>query len=490
MAKDFVPRDYQNGLTDFILQNERVSCHVDMGLGKSVSTLNAIDTLKILGDTSPVLIVAPLRVARDTWRNELKKWKHLSNYTLSAIVGTKEERLAALRAPADFHSINYENLPWLADTLKGKWPFKIVVLDESTKVKSFRAHFRKKDDGTKYLVCTNGSRISAVVKFLFTKTKRVVLLTGTPAPNGLKDLWAQYFIVDKGASLGESFAAFEARWYETKFTSSVKHLDLSNRVIVSINGKFTTLLTHNAEHEIRNAIAASTFTLRAEDYLDLGEEILNTIVVDMPIQAREHYDEMEKTLYTEIKAGAVEAFTAGVKSQKCHQIANGAIYWDDKGSYEELHDAKIDALQSVIEEAAGMPVIVVYKFKSDLARLLKAFPAGKALDTKKKTEDDFRAGKIPVLFLHPDSAAHGIDGFQGVTNILCFFSVDWNGETRSQVIARIGKVRQYQAGLDRPVFIHQIICRNSIDEIILERIETKTSIEEALKAGLARRLSK
>jgi len=469
LAKKFIPRVYQAAAIDFTLENDRVALHIEPGLGKTSITLNALDTLKLLGDDSKVLIVAPLRVARTTWANELQKWEHLCHYTLSPIVGTAKQRKEALYSKADFYTVNYENLPWLVEELKGKWPFRTVVFDESTKLKSHRSHFRSKADGSRYLVCTGGARTNAIAKLMWTKVKRCILLTGTPAPNGLKDLHGQQFFVDKGKALGESFSAFEDRWYK-----------------IGYNGYDKELLPF-AEEEIRRAIAPTTFTLRAEDYLDLGEEIVNTIFVDLPAKAEMHYKEMEKKLYTVVNTKEIEAFQAAVKSAKCHQIANGAIYWDDKGSYEEIHDAKIDALQSVIEEAAGMPVIVVYKFKSDLARLQKAFPNGKAFDTKKKTEDDFRAGLIPVLFLHPDSAGHGIDGFQNVTNIMCFFSVDWNGETRSQVIARIGKVRQFQAGLDRPVFVHQIVCRNTVDEDILRRIDEKLSIEEALKEGLARR---
>jgi SNF2 family DNA or RNA helicase len=345
----------------------------------------------------------------------------------------------------------------------------MVVADESTKLKNHRAHFRKLIDGTNKLYCTGGERTAAIAKLSFQKTKYFVNLTGTPAPNGLLDLWGAMWFIDKGARLGATYTAFEDRWFRT-----------------ARNGYGKEMLRY-AEEEIKNAIADVCFTLRAEDYLDLGEEITNTIFVDLPPQAEKHYREMEKKLYTEIKAGAVEAFSAAVKSAKCHQIANGAIYYDKEGCYEELHDAKIDALESVIEEAAGMPVIVVYKFKSDLMRLQKAFPKGKAFDTKAKTEQDFKAGRIPVLFLHPDSAGHGIDGFQDVTNIMCFFSVDWNGETRAQVIARIGKVRQFQSGHKRPVYIHQIIARKTVDEDILVRIDSKMTIEEALKAGLAKR---
>lgn len=469
MAKNFIPRAYQEAGTNFMLLHPRCAVFAEPGLGKSIMALNMIDTLRLLGDDSKVLIVAPLRVARTTWPNECLKWTHLKHYKVSAIVGTAVQRKNALYDSADIYTVNYENLPWLAEQVKDRWPFRVVIFDESTKLKSHRSHFRAKADGTKYLVCTGGARTNSIAKIMWTKVRRVVLLTGTPAPNGLKDLWGQLWFCDKGVALGSSFSAFEDRWYK-----------------IGYNGYDKELLPF-AENEIRKAIEPITFTLRAQDYMALGEEVYNTIVVDMPEKAQKHYKEMEKKLYTVVEDKEIEAFTMGVKSQKCHQIANGAIYWDDKGSYEEIHDAKIEALQSIIEEAAGMPVIVVYKFKSDLARLKKAFPKGKALDTVKKTEDDFRAGLIPVLFLHPDSAGHGIDGFQNVTNILCFFSVDWNGETRSQVIARIGKVRQFQAGLNRPVFIHQIICRNTVDEDILRRIDEKLSIEDALKAGLARR---
>lgn len=470
IPKKFVPRgEFQESAARFIWQKHRCQLNIDMGIGKTVITLNAIDFLIRIGDLQKVLIIAPLRVARNTWRDETQKWHHTKHLRVSPIVGDPAERKRALYADADIYTINYENLPWLVEELAGKWPFKMVVADESTKLKSHRAHFTQKKDGTRTLHCTGGTRTAAIAKLAFKKTKYFVNLTGTPAPNGLLDLWGSLWFVDAGARLGHTYTAFENRWFRT-----------------GRNGYTKEMLPY-AEEEIRNAIADVCFTLRAEDYLDLGEEIINTIYVDLPAKAANHYKEMEKKLYTEIEAGGVEAFSAAVKSAKCHQIANGAIYYDKEGRYEELHDAKIEALESVIEEAAGMPVIVVYKFKSDLMRLQKAFPKGKAFDTKPKTEQDFKAGKIPVLFLHPDSAGHGIDGFQDVTNIMCFFSVDWNGETRAQVIARIGKVRQFQSGHKRPVYIHQIIARNTVDEDILIRTDSKMTIEEALKAGLAKR---
>lgn len=470
MAKDFTPRGaFQTEATKFLLNNPRSALHVDMGLGKTTMVLNAIDVLVIGGETAPFLIIAPKRVARSTWKEEAQKWNHLAYLKVSTVVGTPKQRLEALHTKADIYTINYENLEWLVKTVGDKWPFRGIVADESTKLKSHRSYFRKLKSGNYTLCCTGGKRTTAIARLAFTKTRYFWTLTGTPASNGLQDLWGPTWFLDKGKSLGSSYTAFEQRWFRKGW-----------------KGFGLEMLPH-AENEIRKAIAHLTFTLRAEDYLILGKEIVNTIYVDLPEKARETYDEMEKNLFIEIEAGEVEVFTAAAKSQKCHQIANGAVYYDREGNWESLHDAKIEALESVIEEASGVPVIVVYKFKSDLIKLKKAFPKGVALDTSKKTEDNFKAGKIQLLFMHPDSGGHGIDGFQYVTNIICFFSLDWNAESRYQTIGRIGNVRQMQAGLNRPVIVHQIAARDTVDDIILDRMGTKMTVQQALKKGLARR---
>lgn len=469
MSKPFIARgEFQEAGTRFALQNDRAQFDVDMGLGKTIMILNAIDVLIRLGETAPTLVMAPKRVAQSTWGDEVKKWDHLSYLKVVPILGTPKERIAALNTRADIYCVNYENLPWLVEHLDGEWPFKTMVADESTKLKSHRAHYRATKNGPS-LVCSGGARTTAIARLAFKKTKRFWNLTGTPAPNGLLDLWGSYWFIDAGERLGKSYTAFEQKWFRTGFNGySIEPLP-------------------NAEVEIREAIRDVTFALRAEDYLELGEEIVNTIYVDLPDKARRLYDEMEKEFYIQIEAGEVEAFNAAAKSAKCHQIANGAVYYEDKGEWEYIHDAKIEALQDIIEEAAGMPVVVVYNFRSDLVRLKKAFPKGKALNDSSKVEQDFKDGKLPILFLHPASAGHGIDGFQNVTNIMAFFSLDWNYELHAQVIARIGKVRQFQAGLDRPVFLHLLAARGTVDEVILKRLETKCSTEEALKFGLARR---
>jgi len=464
----FTPKPYQKQGTQFLLDTDRALLLASMGTGKTMMVLNAIDILNICGINDKVLILAPLRVARSTWKNEVAKWEHLSRLKVATIVGDPGQRKAALNSQANIYTCNYENIPWLIEQCGNAWPFKTIVCDESTKLKSHRSHFKKKKDGTRYLVCTGGVRTAALARVAFKKTERMWLLTGTPAPNGLIDLWGQQFFLDFGKALGSSYSAFTDRWYKLDY-----------------NGYDLKMLDH-AEKEIRDAIAPTTFTLRAEDYLNLGEEIFNTIYVDLPEKARKHYREMERDLYTVINAGEVEAFTAATKSMKCHQLANGALYHDDKGSWEPIHNEKLEALQEVLEESGGLPVLVCYKFKSDLARLQKAFPNGISLDTVLKNKDNSSLGNVPI-FIHPDSAGHGVDGLQNVTNIMCFYSIDWNAETRLQVIARIGNVRQFQAGLDRPVFIHQIVARNTVDEDILRRIESKMTVQDALKEGLARR---
>ena len=469
VAKIFIPRgEFQTAGVEFAIDHPRGQINVDMGLGKTNMLLSAIAYNMMVCEDAPTLVIAPLRVARNTWSDEAAKWTHTDHLRVSPIIGSASEREAAIKAKADIYTINYENLVWLCDYWGDKWPYRSVVADESTKLKSHRSHFRKTKSGES-LVCTGGSRAAALAKVAFRKVRRWHNLTGTPTPNGLQELWGQYWFIDGGERLGRAYSSFERRWFQTDF-----------------NG-FSLKAHDHAEGEIMAAIRDVTFTLRASDYLELGKEIVNTIFVDLPPKAMAQYKQMEKELYVELKDNDIEVFTAVAKSNKCHQMANGAVYYDKEGGYEKVHDAKLDALQSVVEEANGVPVIVVYTFKADLERLLKAFPKGKKFDQNPETEKAFKRGEIPILFLHPDSAGHGVDGFQNVTNIICFFSVYWSGETRAQTIARIGAVRQLQAGFDRPVFIHQIIARGTIDEDILDRIESKRTVEESLKRGLARR---
>jgi SNF2 family DNA or RNA helicase len=373
------------------------------------------------------------------------------------ITGTEKERLAAVRSPAQIYTTNYEQLVWLVQFWGDKWPYTTVVLDESTKVKSFRLR-------------QGGKRAQALGSIAHTRIKRLIELTGTPASNGLKDLWGQAWFLDAGARLGRTFTAFSQRWFQTA------------------RDGFGLVPMRHAQPEIQDKLRDVCLTIDAKDWFDLREPIINNIEVTLPPKARKHYKEMEKEMFTSLESGHdVEAFNAAAKTQKCLQIANGAMYVGEGAQeWKEVHKAKLEALDSIVEEAAGMPVLVAYNFKSDLARLLKAFPQGRHLDKDPQTIRDWNAGKIPILFAHPASAGHGLN-LQDGGNILVFFAVNWNLEEHLQIIERIGPTRQMQAGYDRPVFIHRILAKGTVDELVLERLETKREVQDILMAAMKRK---
>lgn len=453
--KAWTPRGYQPPVIDHILQVPRCAIWAGMGLGKTVSTLTALDALFLAGDDAPALVLSPLRVARTTWPEEARKWNHLRHVSVAAVVGTEAERRLALRTGASVFATNYENLPWLVDYFGERWPFQTVVADESTKLKGFRLR-----QGTK--------RAKSLAKVAHRYVKRFVQLTGTCAPNGLQDLWGQVWFLDQGQRLGRTFDAFRTRWFRQNF-----------------DGYGYTALPH-AQQEIQQLLADICLTVDARDWFDLREPIVNTIYVDLPPKARAIYRKMEKEMFAEIAGHGVEAVNAAARTSKCLQLANGAAYVDADGRWEVVHDAKLEALDDVIEEAAGAPVLVAYHFKSDLARLLRAFPQGRPLDQDPETIRDWNAGRIPVLFAHPASAGHGLN-LQDGGNILAFFGHNWNLEERLQILERIGPVRQLQAGHDRPVFIHNIVARDTVDELVLERIETKREVQDILLDAMKRR---
>ena len=349
MSQLFTPRPYQTLIRDHILDVPRCAIWAGMGMGKTTSTLNALDALLMVED-APILVLAPKRVALSTWPEETRKWEHLSGLSVMPIVGDEATRCAALRLGAPIHSMNYENLEWLVAYWGERWPYRTVVSDESTKLKGFRLR-------------QGGKRAQALGRVSHNKIKRFIQLTGTPSPNGLVDLWGQAWFLDAGQRLGRTFTAFTQRWFTT-----------------SPDGYGIKPLAH-AQAEIQKKLRDLCLTVDAKDWFDLKEPIVNNIFVELPMKARKHYAEMEKEMFTQIDAHAVEAFGAAARTVKCLQIANGAAYVGESNTeWKELHDAKTQALESIVEEAAGAPVLVAYHFKSDLARLLKAFPQGRQLD--------------------------------------------------------------------------------------------------------------
>lgn len=475
------PRDYQRDLRDFSLDNERVNWWAGTGTGKTGCGLETYDHLRLFGEADKLLVVSTKRVASMVWTNERAKWENFEHLSIATAIGTPDQRLAALRRRTDITTINYDNLPWLIDQVGDEWPWDMVIADESTRIKNLRIDVRKHPTSGKEFMRKSGGgeRAARLARVAHRKVRRWINMTGTPSPNGLIDVWGQQWFVDAGARLGRSFSAYQERYF-----NSVRVKGDNHKIIV--------VPTMHAEGHIKRAMADCTLTIEAKDYFDLPPLVKNVIPIKLPPKAYQHYREMEREMFTEIMHNEIEAFNSGAKSMKCRQLASGACYTEpdpgnDTKQWVVVHDEKLDALEDIVEEAAGAPILVAYQFKSDLARLKKRFPQGVYFDDKPETLAAFRAGKIPILFLHPASAAHGIDGMQDVCNIVVWFSMTWNLEEFEQLIERIGPTRQVQAGLYRTVYCHMLVAENTVEEEMVERVETKASVQDSLKAAMKRR---
>jgi len=452
---------YQHDIARHIMDTPRCAIWASMGMGKSLATLHAISTLDLMEDVLPVLVVAPLRVAKHTWPSEVAKWPITQHLSCKFIGGTVAQRAKAFVNLADINTINFELLPQLVKELGDAWPFRTVVIDESTRLKSYRLN-----GGSK--------RARFLAKVAHTKVDRMVLLTGTPSPQGLTDLWGQIWFLDRGWRLGQSFNGFEKRWFR------------SEQVGPNAHAKKLIALPH-ARTEIQEKLSDICLTIDAKDHLNIDEPVVNVLSVPLPQSARKTYQDMEDYFFAELKDEGVEAANAAAKSMKCLQICSGAVYLDGGNTdWEVIHDEKIHALDSIIEEASGSPVLVAYKFKSDLARLLKAFPQAVAMDQNPQTIERWNAGEIPVMLAHPQSAGHGLS-LQHGGNILVFFSMDWSLENYLQIIERIGPARQKQSGYDRPVFVHHLVVPDSIDELVMNRLRTKRAVQDVLLEAMKRR---
>lgn len=455
---------YQALITDRILEQKRTNIFVPMGLGKTRATLKALDVLQLI-DAHPALILAPYRVANSTWPGEARKWDDLSGISVLPLLGTADERKQALRQDSPVYSINFDNLPWLAEQFAGRpWPFRTVVADESTRLKNFRTK-------------QGGKRASAIGALAHSQIDRWVNLTGTPAPNGLRDLWGQTWFVDKGERLGHSYTAFEQRWFH-HYSESQPTKD----------GKWTFKVPivkpmEHAEREIHARLLDVSMSLNAKDWFDLQEPVVREIKVQLPPRARSLYRQMEKKMFMELDGIGVEALNAASKTNYCLQVAAGFAYVDDEGGWHDIHQAKIDALQSVIEEAAGASILVSYWFKASLQHLQRAFPKGRVLDKNPQTIDDWNAGRIPLLFANPKSAGHGINMAEG-GHIIAIYGDWWDFEAHDQILERLGPVRQAQLGpgKEQVVMIYPIIAEDTIDEVVQERHRSKRSTQDLLMA--------
>lgn len=449
---DFKPRPWQGPIIERASSAQRLNIFVGMGMGKSVSILTAVDIIAVMGaNVFPVLVCAPLKVAQNVWPFECKKWNHLSYMKVIPITGTLDQRLSALTYKADIYCINYENLPWLITYLGNKWPFKCVVCDESIKLKSFR--FRQ------------GGKRAAALAARAEYTPYWFNLTGEPCPGGLHDLWGSQWFIDRGAALGKSY---------TRFAESYFYRSEEGRALVAVKG---------AEEEIAERMRSTTITIRAEDYLSLDKPVVVHREAILSPKCMEAYRRLERQLFLELNAGRVTAVNAADKTMKCLQYASGAVYTDlDSKGWEEVHDEKLYELDSIISEAGGEPVVVAYHFKSDLVRILKKFPEAVVLKNRKNM-DDWNAGKIPILLAHPQSCGHGLD-LQFGGRRLIFFSHWWALDPALQIVERLGPMRQFQAGLNRLVYIYYIVARGTLDELVLMRHKDRKEVQDLLKERL------
>lgn len=455
MLREYSPRPFAQLAMDHMSANPRCALWAKPGMGKTLLTLTHLDILhRVWGESAPTLVLAPLRVARDGWPTEVKKWKHLRGLEVVPVVGSANERRAALRRDAQVYTTNYEQLPWLVEELGDRWPFRTVVADESTKLKGFRLR-----QGT--------MRAQALAKVAHTKAERWINLTGTPASNGLEDLWGQTWFLDAGRRLGRTFSAFRDRWFRP----------------IKV-GQFNRWVpTEWAQEEIQQRLADICLTLDPKDWFDMRDPIVNVVHVDLPASAKVKYRELERELFTMIGSTEIEVMNAAARSMKCLQLANGAAYVDPErygdGAWVEVHSEKLDALEELADETGDDPLLVTYQFRSDLVRLLKRFPD--ALDLSRKDHlEAAKAGKGKIWLGHPASMGHGVDGLQEHCNTVVFFAQDWNLELHDQVLERVGPMRQLQAGKNRPVFLHYIVARGTIDEVVMERRSGKRSVQELL----------
>jgi SNF2 family DNA or RNA helicase len=455
----FHPRAYQTPIIQAILENNRFNVWAPMGSGKTSAVLTAYEIMRLAG-AGPMLVLAPKRVALNTWPAEVLKWDHLKHLKVSPIIGNPKQRLAALNAKADVYTINYDNLVWLCEQVGESWPWRIVVADESSRLKSFR-------------LGQGGVRARALGKVAHKHVKQFINLTGTPKPNGLQDLWGQQWFIDRGDRLGRTFTAFEQRWFNVRLLPG--------------GGKIVKPYDH-AMKEIGDKLEDCTTSIDMAQHFDLKKPIVVDIKIDLPPAIREQYQQMEEEMFAKFEEDGIEAGHAATRTLKCLQIAAGSIHLED-GSWRTIHDEKLDALESVIEELAGANLLLAYNFKTDLERVRKRFRA-RHLDARPETIVDWNAGKIPLLAAHPASAGHGLN-LQDGGHHLCFLNLWWNLENYLQIIERIGPVRQAQSGYDRHVYIYRIIARDTIEEtLVAPMLESKATMQEVLMKRMQERKSK
>lgn len=437
---NYKPHEYQSYATEFILSHPISAVFLEMGLGKSVITLSAIFDLCLdYFLVYKVLVIAPLRVARDTWPAEIKKWDHLKELTYSVAVGTEKDRLDALKKQSTVYIINRENVDWLVNKSGILFDFDMVVIDELSSFKSYGA-----------------KRFKSLLK-VRPSVKRIVGLTGTPSSNGLMDLWAEFRILDLGQRLGR---------YITHYRNTYFTPDKRNGQIV-----FSYKPLAGAEDEIYRQISDITISMKSADFLQMPECMINEVPVSLNEKEWKIYADFKEDMVTNLGDEEIDAVNAAVLSGKLLQMANGAVY-DSENKAHIIHDKKLDALEDLIEGANGKPVLVAYWFKHDLERINNRFPV-RQIKTSKDIED-WNNGSIPIAVIHPASAGHGLN-LQSGGSTLIWFGLTWSLELYQQTNARL-----YRQGQNETVVIHHIIAKDTIDEDVILALTRKEKTQAAL----------
>lgn len=441
----FKPHEYQRKAIEYIQNTQRCGLFLDMGLGKTVITLTAIEDLMYNQfEVAKVLVIAPLRVAESTWSTECEKWEHLRRLKIVKILGSVTQRRLALYSEADIYIINRENVQWLCNELSnGAWFFDMVVIDE---LSSFKNH--------------NSQRFKYLRKYIF-KSERVVGLTGTPAPNGLIDLWSQIYLLDGGIRLGKTVTSYRQNYFLPDKRNA--------QVIYSYKPK------EQSERLIHEAISDICLSMSAKDYLTLPPRIDNIVPVYLSSKEQSQYEEFEKKSYLEFAQGEITALSKASLINKLLQFSNGAVYSDD--GYIEVSDKKIKALQEIMDTAQGQPILCFYSYKHDVERIQKAIPEARTL-TSDKDIQSWNNGEIPLLLVHPASAGFGLNLQQG-GHIIVWFGLTWSLEQYQQANARL-----YRQGQSQSVIVHHIITQKTVDHRVIDSLQGKKDVQDDLLNAL------
>lgn len=442
---EFIAHEYQRHAIDYIENHKAAAILLDMGLGKTVITLTAVNDLLFDSfDAHRVLVIAPLRVARDTWPAEVEKWEHLHDLIISVAVGSEEERLTALTAKADICVINRENVQWLVEKSGVPFDFDTIVIDELSSFKNGQA-----------------KRFKSLMK-VRPKARRVIGLTGTPTSNGLMDLWAEFRLLDMGQRLGR---------YITHYRNEYFTPDKRNGMVV-----FSYKPLPGAEERIYEKISDMTISMKATDHLNMPELISSEYTVKLSEEERERYDSMKNDLVLALPDGEITAANAASLSNKLSQMANGAVYTDDR-TVQLIHDRKLDALEDLIEAANGKPVLVAYWFRHDLERIKERLHSLHIPFAEMDTAESIRRwndGGLPVGLIHPASAGHGLNLQFGGSTII-WFGLTWSLELYQQTNARL-----WRQGQESTVVLQHIVAENTIDKRILKALSEKDTTQQSL----------